>query len=229
MLLGLALFLLAIWVLRRELHAVTLHQIWRELRSITLPQLAASLALTALGYLALSGYDWLGLRHLGRSLSWPRLIFASFVSFALANNLPFAFVVGGSVRYTLYSGWGVPAAETAALVVFNLGTYALGLTAAAAIAFTASPGEVPRLLHLPISTTWPLGVLAVALLLVYLFWSWRHRRLTLGKRTMTPPPLLMSLQQIAVSLEIGSLRPLCLCFFRRSIRFRFPASSESSS
>jgi uncharacterized membrane protein YbhN (UPF0104 family) len=200
LLLGLALFLLALWVLRRELDTVTLHQIWRELRSITLPQLAASVGLTALGYLALSGYDWLGLRHLGRSLSWPRLIFASFVSFALANNLPFAFVVGGSVRYTLYSGWGVPASETAALVVFNLGTYALGLTAAAAVAFTASPGEVPRLLRLPFSTTRPLGVLAVALLVVYLLWSRRGRRFTVGARTFAPPSLLTSVQQIVVSL-----------------------------
>jgi hypothetical protein len=34
----------------------------------------------------------------------------------------------------LYSDWGLPAGETASLVLFNIGTYALGLTAAAALA-----------------------------------------------------------------------------------------------
>jgi glycosyltransferase 2 family protein len=199
-LLGAALFVLAVWVLRHELETVTVHQILVELQSIAPRRLGASVLLTVLGYLALSGYDWLGLEHLGRTLRWRRVIFASFVSFALANNLPFAFVVGGSVRYRLYSGWGVPAGETAALVLFNIVTYALGLTAAAALAFTAAPAEVPRLLHLPFSSTRPLGLVALALLLGYLAWSWRGGRLRRGGRSLTPPPLTTSLKQIVVSL-----------------------------
>ena len=199
-LLGAGLFLAALWVLRRELENVTLQEVIQELRSLAPYRLGASLVLTALGYLTLSGYDLLGLRYLGRSLSWGRLIYASFISFALANNLPFAFVVGGSVRYTLYSGWGVPAGDTASLVLFNIRTYSLGLAAAAAIAFTATPGEVPRLLGLPFSSTRPLGITALALVLGYLMWSWRGGKLTLGKRWFTPPPLLTSLQQIVVSL-----------------------------
>jgi uncharacterized membrane protein YbhN (UPF0104 family) len=198
--LGVALFVLAVWVLRHELQTVTLHQILVELRSITPRRLAASMALTGVGYLALSGYDRLGLAYLGCRVPWRRVIFASFVSFALANNLPFAFVVGGSVRYTLYSGWGVPAGKTGSLVLFNIGTYALGLTAAAALAFTATPGEVPRLLHLPISSTRPLGIVALALLSGYLGWSWRGGRLTLGTHSFAPPPLTTSLKQIVVSL-----------------------------
>lgn len=198
--LGVALFVLAVLVLQHELHAVTVHQILVELRSIAPRRLAASVVLTALGYLALSGYDRLGLEHLGRTLPWRRVVFASFVSFALANNLPVAFVVGGSVRYTLYSEWGLPAGETASLVLFNIGTYALGLTAAAALAFTATPEEVPRLLHLPISSTRPLGIVALALLSGYLGWSWRGGRLTLGSHSFAPPPLTTSIKQIVVSL-----------------------------
>lgn len=141
--LGLGLFLGALWVLRHELQSVTFQDVLRELRSIPPVRLGGAFLLTGLGYLALAGYDLLALRYLGLSLPRRKVLFASFVGYALANNIPLAFLVGGSVRYRLYSGSGVSGTDTASLVLFNVLTYSLGLLTAAAVAFTLFPGAVP--------------------------------------------------------------------------------------
>jgi uncharacterized membrane protein YbhN (UPF0104 family) len=198
--LGLGLFIAALWVLRHELQQVTLQDVVHELRSIPQLRLGGTLLLTGLGYLALTGYDLLGLRYLGLALPRRRVFFASFVGYALANNIPLAFLVGGSVRYRLYSGWGVSGADTASLVLFNILTYSLGLATAAALVFTLHPDAIPSLLRLPFPSTRPLGLAAAALVIGYLGWSARGRRLGAGKWAFAPPPLSISIQQIAVSL-----------------------------
>ncbi len=199
-LLGIALFVGALWVLRRELREVTLHEIVHELQSLPGARLGASLALTSLGYLALTAYDLVALSCLRRSLPLRKVMYASFVGYALANNLPFAFLVGGSVRHRLYSRYGVSARDTAALVLLNILTYALGLATAAALAFTLAPGTVPRLLALPFGSTRPLGLAAAAVVLAYLSWSVSGRPLRVRKRTLAPLPVSTTLLQIAVSL-----------------------------
>jgi uncharacterized membrane protein YbhN (UPF0104 family) len=198
--LGLGLFVGALWVLRHELQEVTLQDVVRELRSIPVVRLGGALLLTTLGYLALTGYDLLALRYLGLALPRRRVFFASFVGYALANNIPLAFLVGGSVRYRLYSGWGVSGADTASLVLFNIVTYSVGLATAAAVAFTFQPGTVPSLLGLPFPSTRPLGLAAAALVVGYLTWSAQGGRLGVGKWAFAPPPLSISLRQIGVSL-----------------------------
>lgn len=198
--LGLGLFLGALWVLRHELQRVTFQDVVRELRSIRPVRLGGALLLTTLGYGALTGYDLLALQHLGLALPRRRVFFASFVGYALANNIPLAFLVGGSVRYRLYSGWGVSGADTASLVLLNVLTYSLGLVTAAALAFTLYPEAVPGLLGLPFRSTRPLGLAAAALVVGYLAWSRRGGRLGVGKWAFTPPPLSTSLRQIGVSL-----------------------------
>jgi uncharacterized membrane protein YbhN (UPF0104 family) len=198
--LGLGLFLGALWVLRHELQRVTFQDVVHELRSIAPLRLGGAFLLTGLGYLALTGYDLLALHYLGLSLPRRKVLFASFVGYALANNIPLAFLVGGSVRYRLYSGSGVSGTDTASLVLFNVLTYSLGLLTAAAVAFTLFPGAVPSLLGLPFSSTRPLGLAAAALVIGYLTWSSRGRRLGTGRWAFTPPPLPTSLRQIGISL-----------------------------
>ena len=190
----------ALWVLRRQLRGVSLHETLLELRSLPADRVGMSLLLTVAGYLVFAAYDLVALRHLERSLSLGRVIISSFIGAALANNAPLSFLVGGSVRYRLYSSWGLPAKDTTALVLLNVLTYALGLATAAALAFTLEPEIVPRVLHLPFHSTRPLGWAAVAGVLAYLAWSVSRKRLRVGRWSVAPLSLPMSLLQIAVSL-----------------------------
>jgi uncharacterized membrane protein YbhN (UPF0104 family) len=190
----------AVWVLRHQLQGVSLHDILLELRSLPAYRVGMSLVITIAGYLVFAAYDLVALRYLGRSLSLGRVIISSFIGAALANNAPLSFLVGGSVRYRLYSGWGLPANDTTALVLLNVLTYSLGLATAAALAFTLEPEIVPHVLHLPFHSTRPLGWAAVAGVLAYLAWSASQKRLHVGRWSVAPLPFPTSLLQIAVSL-----------------------------
>jgi uncharacterized membrane protein YbhN (UPF0104 family) len=204
---AIGLFVGAIWVLRRELREVPLHDILRTLAAISSLRLALALALTVAGYLALTAYDLVALRHLKRKLSLGKVVYTSFIAYALANNLPAAFIVGGSVRHRLYARWGVSTTDTNALVLLNVITYALGLATAAALAFTFAPHAVPQLLRLPFHSTRPLGLIAALLVIGYLVWSALGRPFRLKGRPIGPLPLSTTLLQIAVSLAgLGHLR-----------------------
>jgi uncharacterized membrane protein YbhN (UPF0104 family) len=169
--LAFGLFVAAVWVLHRQLADTTLAQVVGALRSLPASRLAASLALMGLGYLALGGSDLLALRYLHRPLSLGKVVLASFISYAFANNLPFSFLVGGWVRYRFYSEWKHAAGNVRSVVLFTMLTYALGLATAIAIVFTLEPTGIPRLLNLPLRSTRPVGLTALACVAGYLMWS----------------------------------------------------------
>jgi uncharacterized membrane protein YbhN (UPF0104 family) len=190
----------AVWVLHHQLRNVSLHEIVVELRSLPAHRVGMSLVLTAAGYLVFAGYDLVALRYLDRSLPLRRVVVSSFIGSALANNAPLSFLVGGSVRYRLYSSSGLSSKDTTALVLLNVLTYSLGLATAAALAFTLEPESVPHVLHLPFQSTRPLGWAAVAGIVAYLIWSAWRTPLRVGHWSLAPLPLPTSLLQIAVSL-----------------------------
>jgi uncharacterized membrane protein YbhN (UPF0104 family) len=220
-LVSLALFLAALWVLRGELRAHTAAAVLRELLSLPRSSLALSLACTALGYLALTGHDVVALRHLGRSIPYRRVAFASFIAFAFANNLPLSIVTGATVRLRLYGDRGLSAAETAELVGFNTITYLVGLLACAGIAVTFQPALAPGFLRLPLHSGRPIGVVVLAVVLAYLVWSaGRRRPLRLGGRALAPPTLPEALAQILVSSFDWVLSGLALyCLLPRPLPF----------
>ena len=170
---GLALLLGALWIIRREFGANTLADMARQWRETSPVRVGLALALTVVSYLAMAWQDLLAARVLGIELSRHRVLLAGFVGFAFAKSLPFAMLSGGAVRTRFYTGTGTDPARVAELVLFNTVTYILGLLAAAGLAFTLAPGAVPGLLHLPVDTTLPLGIVSILLLGAFLLWSWR--------------------------------------------------------
>ena len=126
-LIGLALFAVALIVLRRELHAITWHELTADVARTPASRLALALLLTALNYAILTGYDFLAFAYIGKRLSWARIALASFLAYAVANNVGFAMLSGASVRYRFYARWGVTAPELSRIIVAYATTFWLGL------------------------------------------------------------------------------------------------------
>jgi phosphatidylglycerol lysyltransferase len=126
-LLSLALLAAALWTLDRELQRVTFHQLARAIGEVPLTSVLAALALTAVNYLVLTGYDQFAFVYAGRTLSRWRITVASFVGYAISNNVGFALLSGTSARYRFYSRWGLTAEELSRIVLFYSGTFWLGL------------------------------------------------------------------------------------------------------
>jgi phosphatidylglycerol lysyltransferase len=136
---GLALFLIALEVLRVELHAVN----WTDLMAVVFhtppSRLGLALALTVLNYAALTGYDLLAFAYIGKTLPRARIALASFLAYAISNNVGLAMLSGASVRYRFYSRWGVTADELARIVVSYSVTFWLGLLGLGGLSLAVSP------------------------------------------------------------------------------------------
>jgi uncharacterized membrane protein YbhN (UPF0104 family) len=86
-LLGVALFAVAIAILQHELEEYHYGDVVEHLSQIPTARLLLAVALTALGYLALTGYDTLALRWIGSSLRYRLIALASFVAYVFSHNI----------------------------------------------------------------------------------------------------------------------------------------------
>jgi phosphatidylglycerol lysyltransferase len=138
-LVGLILFAAALLVLRKELHAATWHELTSDVLATPLAQLLAALLLTALNYVALTGYDLLAFAYIGNPLSRWYVAGASFLAYAIANSMGFAMLSGAAVRYRFYTRRGITAGELSRIVFSYSITFWLGLLALGGISLVVSP------------------------------------------------------------------------------------------
>jgi len=125
-LLSILLFAAALWILNRELAAYHYQDIMRCAREISGYSIAIALLLTVMSYLATTGLDALSLRYIRHPLAYSRIVLVSFINYAFNNNTAFAGIAGSSVRYRLYSTWGLSAVEVARVIAFCILTSWLG-------------------------------------------------------------------------------------------------------
>lgn len=141
---GLILFLVALEVLRVELHAVSWHDLTADVIHTPPSQLGFALVLTVLNYAALTGYDLLAFAYIGKTLPRTRIALASFLAYAISNNVGFAMLSGASVRYRFYTRWGVTAEELSRIVFSYSVTFWLGLFGLGGLSFVVSPLTAAR-------------------------------------------------------------------------------------
>lgn len=98
-------------------------------------QVLLALALTAASYLALTWYDMLALKVIGRALPWRTAALASFTSYTLSHNLGLSLLTGGSARYRVYTAAGLDGADVARIIGLAAATFWGGVmtTAGAAL------------------------------------------------------------------------------------------------
>ena len=163
-----ALFAGALWILHHALSEFRYHDILRQIHALRPRQIAAALGLTCLSYLVMTGYDWLAVRYAQHPLATGRIVFTSFVSYAFSNNIGLSLLAAGSIRYRLYSAWGLSTEEIAKVLSFTVATFWLGVCASGGLTFLVAPLRLPPALPLPFFSTRPLGLALLALALGYL-------------------------------------------------------------
>ena len=115
----------ALYLAHRELDGYDISQLVKFVFGFSYTVLGSVLALTIAGYLLLTAYDWVALRHLGKTLPVWQVLLAGFTSFAVSNNAGHALVSGGALRYRFYSGWGLSSLEIAQVILLSTVTYFL--------------------------------------------------------------------------------------------------------
>jgi uncharacterized membrane protein YbhN (UPF0104 family) len=163
-LLAVTLFVIALRVLRAELGGTGIEDALAQLEALPAWRIAAALLLTASSFLALTGYDALSLRYVRRPLPYRRIALASFVNYSVSQALGFPLLTGGSVRFRLYSGWGLGAAQVASVMAFASLSVWLGvLLLGGLVLLVGAPRELAVMLHLSPTAQRAVGVAAHSL------------------------------------------------------------------
>jgi phosphatidylglycerol lysyltransferase len=196
--LSLALFLVALEVLRVELRALTWHELSADVVQTPPARLALAALLTAVNYLVLTGYDFLAFASIQKVLSRTRIAAASLLAYAIANNVGFAMLSGASVRYRFYTRWGVTAEELSRIVVSYSVTFWLGLLALGGVSLAISP---PSGHGLPArELTAAAGWLLVGVTVVYIATTAARRTpIRVGPVEIPLPPPSIAIAQLVIS------------------------------
>jgi len=196
----LLIFAAAVWLLYGKLRDFSYRDFQAGLRQIPPLRVVAAAGLTAVYYAILVAYDFLAVRYAGYRLPLGKVALASFTGYACSYNL--GILVGGaSVRYRLYSLWGLSAIKIAQVIVVVGLTFWMGVFALGGVVFLARPFAIPPLLHLPFANAWPLGLVLLVVLAVYLGLcaASRRRPIRLFGRRLLFPPLALGLAQMSVA------------------------------
>lgn len=196
------------WLLYQKLKYFSPADFRQGLRQITLARAAAAIALTTLYYTILVGYDLLAVRCVGSRLPLAKVALASFTGYASSYNFG-PFLGGASVRYRLYSLWGLSAVKIAEVVVILGLTFWVGALTLGGSLFLIDPFPLPANLHLPVTNTFALGVISLSVLAVYLGLCAARggRPLDLAGNRVPVPSLRVGLAQAAIAsadLMIGA-------------------------
>src|SRR5690606_32320784 len=120
--------------------------------------------------------------------------------YALANALGFHVILGGSVRYRIYAGWGLTAGQIAQILALSLGTIWLAIGTLFAVVFVLQPMAVPVFGRQPLLTQL-VGAGIGAFLVGLIVWLWPGRAgLTVLGWRLPVPDGKGALMQIALGL-----------------------------
>lgn len=195
---GLALLTFSLRVLWQELARYNLADIIYSLSLISDRQLLLALGFGLLCCLTISSYDLIAFNWLKYSLNWKRVLFTTFVTYAVSNTTGFTLLIGGGIRYRFYSFWGVPAKYIAKIIALGNITFWLGLLSLSGVTFIVNPVQLPNPLNLDLIWIRCIGIIALSLTVTYLYFCQQRKKLKIKNKILCFPKVTTSLWQIII-------------------------------
>ena len=207
--LGLFFFAFAAYMLYNQLSKYSLADIKNALLSIPAENLTYACIASFFGYVALSSYDYLALKYIGRKLAAWKWIFVGFIGFSVSNNAGHAIVSGGTVRYRFYTRWRFRATEILRMVTFSGFTYLFGCFLLIIIGYFLTPDHAFGEGSASKMTTLITTIVAIIGLAVY-FWAtlFYRKPLIIKEVEFDMPSFKLALEQTilgAVDILLASL------------------------
>jgi phosphatidylglycerol lysyltransferase len=185
----------ALAVVHRELAAHHPRDILLAIQALSPQALGAALLLTVIGYAFLPSYDALGLRYVGHPLGARRTLLAGFLAYGFSQTLGFSLFTGGSLRYRLYSSWGLTGTEIAGVIAVSAVAFWLGAATLSGLAFVAFPEQSLGTIGLSPFAARALGTVLLAFVTAYLWFGLTRRQpLRIGGWVLPPVGRLAALQ-----------------------------------
>ncbi len=218
-------FALAIRLLYGILQEYSVSDIIDSVRKVQVKWILAALGLTVVNYGILVGYDFLAVRYVREPMALWKVALASFTGYACSYNIG-ATLAGTSIRYRLYSAWGMSPLKILQLLVILGLTFWFGVFALAGVIFTVDPPAAPHLDGANVAATLPhhhhyhdevlkqavkhlqrlfqymrpVGIILLALALAYLAMAaWHKGSVRLFRWTLPVPPFKLTVYQLLVA------------------------------
>lgn len=206
---GLFFFGVAAYVLYRQLSKYSFDDIKNALLSIPSKNLLLACGASFLGYVALSSYDYLALKYIGRKLAAWKWIFAGFIGFSVSNNAGHAIVSGGTIRYRLYTRWRFRGTEIVRMVTFSGFTYLVACFFLIIVGYLITPNHAFGAGSVSKVTTEAVALVSLIGLIGYFALSiWYKKPLIIKEVELDMPSFKMALAQMiigAVDIVMASL------------------------
>jgi uncharacterized membrane protein YbhN (UPF0104 family) len=192
---------LALAIVFNVLRHFTFDQIWKSLHRAGPRELALSALCAAGSYLALTGFDKLGVAYAGGRLPYRRIALASFLSVSIGHTVGFAPLSSGAMRFRYYSQWGLTARQIGLIVLLSVVTVASGELSLSAIALLLQPDLAAQVIGISREGALSIGAACAASVLAYLALAAGPRR-PLGFRrwSLTLPHWRIAVGQVCIGL-----------------------------
>lgn len=202
--LGIFFFVIAAYMIYRQLSKYSLDELKDALFNIPLKNLLLALTASFIGYIALSTYDYLALKYIEIKLPSWKWILTGFVGFSVSNNAGHAIVSGGAVRYRFYSRWGIGPSDIVKMVTFSGFTYLVACFFLIILGYALTPDHAFGGNESTKMSTFVTMVLSLIGLCIYLWASLYYKKdLVIKGIDFKMPRFSLALEQIFIgSLDI---------------------------
>ncbi len=210
-LLGLGLFAVGIWALEHLLRPVNAADVIAQMKAMPVLVLIISVGATALGYIALIGYDWWALVYLDKRLPVRAVALGGFLGYSFGNTIGISVISGGAVRYRIYSAFGLNAFDVAALATYIAVAMGMGLMLVGLLALGIHPEALAGVLPFSLPVI-QVGALLIAFIIMALTLalSFSRRSMRIGKAEIAMPAPRILLGQLGVAIFDSTMAALAL-------------------
>src|SRR5262249_17248682 len=204
---GMLIVILAAFVLFQLLQDIDADKVVTALQAKSIRDVAIGSVFVAIGYAALTFYDFFALRTIGQdAVPYRVAALTGFIAYTFGHNFGATVVTAGLVRLRIYSAWGLSVVDIAKIAFITGLTFWLGNAFVLGAGMTYAPAAASAVNQLPAWLNRAIGVAGLAIIVAYLLWLTPRPRV-IGRsfwKIALPAPCSTLLQIGIGALDLGA-------------------------
>lgn len=204
---GIVIVAIALAALFRLLRDIEIDEVFVALRAISPHEIVLACGFIAVGYVTLTFYDYFSLRTIGRrNVPYRIAAMASFISYTIGHNLGATVFTGGTIRFRIYSAWGLGVIDVVKIAFVTGLTFWLGNAFVLGIGMLCVPEAAGAINQLPSWINRAIGLAGLLVIFGYLMWLLpRPRVIGRADWRITLPNARLTFVQIGIGvLDLGA-------------------------
>lgn len=191
----------SIYILANTISGINWYDLGKAIAATSLVQVVAAMALTAVSFLALTGYDGLALHQLQLHVPYRTTALASFTSYAISFTLGFPLITAATVRLWIYSRVGLTPSKVASLTIIAGVTFWFGLIGVIGAGLLFRAHAISEVNHLHPILNMLIGLVILGAIVAYMVWvTIRRRHVRIHGFRLELPGLVLTLGQVVLGI-----------------------------